>query len=287
MSSTEVVPVPVSGRVANGPHGTTTVWELVTGEVARYYKSKRHPNQRKLMPAVHKRYSRDLVGGNWETTHEGIAFDVDDYLVDGQNRLESIADTNVATWMLVTRGLTRNAISAINRGKMRTLVQTLHMQGFDMADVRVVATARMMMIGPEEGRKDDQTDSEVAKFIEEHREAIIFAQEAFPKSWGSSVVASVIARSWAHADVEDVRRFCTIVHEDLPFDQRQPRDDMPAKLRKAQFEARNSLGSAKNRTTLYRKAQNALNLYLNNKVRQTLMATMEDLFPLVKDADAK
>ncbi|MEI8064585.1 MAG: hypothetical protein WCH84_11045, partial [Verrucomicrobiota bacterium] len=47
-------------------------------------------------------YARDMVNGVWAATHQGLAFDVDERLIDGQHRLKAVIMANRTVKMKVT-----------------------------------------------------------------------------------------------------------------------------------------------------------------------------------------
>ena len=95
-------------------------FETVTPEIAASYLSHNLAN-RKVKKATVERYARDLLRGKFETTHQGIAFDADGTLLDGQHRLMAIASTGVPARLMVTRYTDKNASEYIDRGTSRSV----------------------------------------------------------------------------------------------------------------------------------------------------------------------
>ncbi len=63
----------------------------------------------------------DLIKrGKWRTTHQGIAIDLDGYLIDGQHRLLAIIESGKSVGVAVTRGLDKSAYHDIDCGLSRT-----------------------------------------------------------------------------------------------------------------------------------------------------------------------
>jgi len=64
----------------------------------------------------------DLIKkGEWVVTHQGIAFDVNGRLIDGQHRLLAIAKSGIDTPILVTRNIEPEAFTAIDTHSRRNL----------------------------------------------------------------------------------------------------------------------------------------------------------------------
>ena len=57
--------------------------------------------QRDISPAFVKSYKKDILSGNFETTHQAIALNMYGILIDGQHRLTAIVESGVSVWMYV------------------------------------------------------------------------------------------------------------------------------------------------------------------------------------------
>ena len=80
--------------------------ETITPCLAKEWLQKNLYN-RKIRPRKVRQYAADMRAGKWRTTHQGIAFDKEGNLMDGQHRLLAICETNIPQTMMVTRGLDR------------------------------------------------------------------------------------------------------------------------------------------------------------------------------------
>lgn len=77
---------------------------------------------------------RAILGDRWVTTHQGIAFDMEGGLIDGQHRLSAIVEAGIPVRMLVTTNLPRESMVAMDRGAVRDTGDTLHLlHGIDNA----------------------------------------------------------------------------------------------------------------------------------------------------------
>jgi hypothetical protein len=269
--------------LAGGPDGIETLWEFVTPPKAVEYLNRNKQNQRRYMPTLGGRYTYDMANGFWIVTHEGIAFDVNGDLIDGQHRLQGIIDSGVGLWMLVTRGLSEKAIEVINRGKMRTMAHALQVAGYDsrVANHRAVAVARAMLTGPQRYQKDEAivTDQSLRLFMDRHLEAILFAMSVCSRNTAPATVAAAVARAYYHADPERLARFCRAMDDDIPPDDSKPEDRTARKLKTMLATVGSSQGGSR-RVVLYRKAQNAISAYLAGVVLDKLYEKDDDLFPL-------
>ena len=77
----------------------------ITPEMAREWLKKNMHNNRPVLKATVHNYARQMRCGTWNLTHQGIAFDQNGELVDGQHRLSAIIEANVPVKMNVTYGL--------------------------------------------------------------------------------------------------------------------------------------------------------------------------------------
>lgn len=100
------------------PKVETTVETITPAKAAGYLE--RNQNNRPMSRSALATVVRALNNGHWRLTHQGIAFDADGILLDGQTRLTAIVQTGVTVPMMVTRGLDRDAFTVLDRGKGRT-----------------------------------------------------------------------------------------------------------------------------------------------------------------------
>lgn len=272
---------------AFGPDGIVTVWEFIDKATAEKHLAHNLPNNRRFMPSVSAKYERDMMDGTWLATHEGVAFDEDEYLVDGQHRLSSIVASGKPQWMLVTRGLSKKAAEVINRGKMRNLAHALQVAGYEHTGYRLIAAARIMYHGTTNNNagglktaESQVTDQMMKDFINKHLEALVFALGCIHTSVGSAIIVGVVARAYYHTDTEKLTRFALAMQDKIPLEDAKPGDRSARQLYTYLKSVKGGAVSA--RAVTYRKAQNALHAYLNDQPLSKLYENSEDLFPLPK-----
>jgi hypothetical protein len=89
--------------------------------------------QRRVSQRTVHTYAKDIENGAWMVTHQGIAFDVNGNLLDGQHRLWAIKRAGVPAGMFVTtnlpvdrrNGVVLNTMDAIDCGLKRSVAQAL------------------------------------------------------------------------------------------------------------------------------------------------------------------
>jgi len=176
-------------------------YEMISPERASEYLKRNHCN-RPLRETRIKRYSRDMSKGRWKTTHQGIAFDRDGNLIDGQHRLHAAILANYTLRTMVTRDLPKDANEGVDNGFNRGVVDILHYQGLQ-ADNLQIGLVRWMSYRVSEGAHTikDATRAERIEFYVAHREAITYTCSMFavgqpiPRMRLSAVLA-VFARAY-------------------------------------------------------------------------------------------
>jgi hypothetical protein len=67
--------------------------------------------------------------GEWQLTHQGIAFDEDGVLIDGQHRLAAIVKAGLTVRLTVAHGVRRTASTVMDTGRKRTGRDALALAG--------------------------------------------------------------------------------------------------------------------------------------------------------------
>lgn len=107
----------------------TTKFERITPSKAEAYLKKNESN-RPLKDSLVRRLMHALRGGHWRETHQGIAFNGDGRLLDGQHRLTAIVRTGISAQLMVARGLSDDAFLAIDTGGIRSPADHLSLRGY-------------------------------------------------------------------------------------------------------------------------------------------------------------
>jgi hypothetical protein len=98
----------------------STVKMKITPAAAKLILARAAPNRTLRKTWVHA--LADVIRrGAWEVTHQGIAFDVNGELRDGQHRLNAIIEADTAVDMMVSKGFPVNSFDAVDQGVLRTL----------------------------------------------------------------------------------------------------------------------------------------------------------------------
>lgn len=132
-----------------------TTIETITPKLARVYFDRRAPNRPINNRAV-MRYSQAMKDGAWETTHEGIAFNENNMLIDGQHRLLAVIDSNVTITIQVTRYSERAPMAVMNCGVARNQGDRMQLAGVIPDHGRAYTAIISAMILAEHGAEKRQ-----------------------------------------------------------------------------------------------------------------------------------
>lgn len=155
---------------------------LVTPELAQNWMELNRRN-RPIMNDIVNSYARAMLSGKWNLTHQGIAFDTNGDLIDGQHRLKAVITAGIPVEMNVTVGVERKEgeLLEIDVGRSRSYKNIMMMSGVDdpiyatMNGV-VMAFLRFKM-GALRGTKTPAYV--ITDYIERHYNEIAFIAHAF------------------------------------------------------------------------------------------------------------
>ena len=134
----------------------TTQIEDVSPAIAQEYLLA-NTNNRPAKDNTISHYASLMRAGQWGLTHQGIAFDVDGVLKDGQQRLNAIVVSKQTVQMMVTRGLpttfeanghgTVKTMDVIDCGRNRSTADQMHLSyGVASANFASAACATLAQI---------------------------------------------------------------------------------------------------------------------------------------------
>lgn len=185
---------------------TTTI--LVTPQMAAAWLRHNRIN-RPVVPGVVEGFKAALLRGEWQLTHQGIAFGSDGNVYDGQHRLLAIVATGTSCLLMVTTGLPFSAFLAMDIGRKRQPSDVLHISKNLAAVARYVATLE------DTGLRSAVTPAYLQQFVdivrEPHSDLVGFCP-TMRKVWSSAPVqAAAVIRM---LDGED-RDYVKLVYRSL------------------------------------------------------------------------
>lgn len=127
------------------PTPTTTYINVTPAQAQEWLKQ--NTSNRKLSKVAVEKYRRDMEAGRWKLTHEGIAFDSDGVIVDGQHRLMAVSQMpgDFTLKLSVTFNLEPVARKYVDQGRKRDGAGNLQMAGIKNATA-TAAAARLILL---------------------------------------------------------------------------------------------------------------------------------------------
>ena len=226
--------------------------------------------------------ARDMKNGQWKLTHEGIAFDPNGVLLDGQHRLWAIVESETAIDMLVFYNVPKDAVMAINGGRARTVVDILKLANRDgNLSSHHTSTLRAMLGGY--GALPTLTPQETSESLAHHRAAVDFAVKHLSccrfKGICNATTRAVIARAWYSVDPDRLIQFCDILTSGIIG--YIPSAAAIVALRQSLLVNKDSSAAA--RRERYGKTERALRAFLNDEPISKLVSANKELYPLPEE----
>jgi hypothetical protein len=141
--------------------------------------------------------AREIEAGRWQRTHQGIAFDRNGILLDGQHRLLAVIRSGQKVACNVDFGLSPDAFKVIDTHAKRKAADALHIQGHANT-IKLAAAANVLIAigrGFSHERNPTITPGEVSAYVELHAELSSYVNDAIAitKQLGGSSVAGLAA----------------------------------------------------------------------------------------------
>jgi len=110
-----------------------TIEKITPKKAAEYIATVDTSKQRPLKQAKIDDYATSMAHGHWVLTHQGIAFDDEGNLCDGQHRMHAVVKSGVTVEMQVTRNMIQKqgnlfTFDAIDQGVKRHIGEQLHVR---------------------------------------------------------------------------------------------------------------------------------------------------------------
>lgn len=252
--------------------------EQITPRKAAEYLS-RNNNNRPLRERRVETMAADMTAGRWRLTHQGIAFNCDGSLRDGQHRLAAITRSGVTVAMWVFEGLGDDAMTFIDTHQSRTVGDVLHFRGHSIPHGGVAAVRRMVM--PFESNLDNLSREDMLEACITHQDAVMFVLGASGKNTAlsrHSCVVAAVAKAYYHADRDRLMHFIACLNSGVVTD---PKDQAAAAL--ARFfvcSPHVRSGGSVQRGTIFRKAITAIEAFLSGRPISKIYEASTDPFPL-------
>lgn len=143
---------------------------LVTPDLAQKWLERNDVNRPLRLTRV-AQYAADIEAGRFTLHHQGIAFDGDHRLRDGQHRLTAVVQTKIAVPMLVTWGVPIEGMMGIDAHAVRSAADISFFSGMPMTK-EFTAAARAMMLGLGQRNQAMATRSAVIAYAQKHAQSL-------------------------------------------------------------------------------------------------------------------
>ena len=262
--------------------GFSTRRVLVTPEMAKEWLSN-NKNNRPLNSNRLDLMAELTADGKWKVTHQGIAFYSDGTLADGQHRLAAIASGDTAVEMMVTWGLSRELIHAIDSGRPRSITNVLNFMGMKLSQTQV-AICRALWQEYHSARNETVWNAQCFDtgkffvFCEHVAGAMCFAVP--PKACrglSNSAVSAAIASAWFTQSHVDLERFKSLLHSGFGA---SPDESAAIKLREFLLTTPLHAGGTDARQELFMRSCTALRAFLEGRSLSKLYCRADARFPI-------
>jgi hypothetical protein len=260
---------------------------LVTPLMANSWLTDHNQNNRDIKPSVVSQYARDLVAGRWPVTHQGIAFDWNGALVDGQHRLSAIVRTGCSATLYVTTGLDPLVRVVVDVHSKRTVDDAMTLAGWKTEYGRLPRNSiagmwsRMMYgVGQTKGK---ETRHELLEFAKRYHDAGDWSLNEFsqyPRSRYVMTATTMAAVARAYYHISDHYRLAEFVAVLSTGIMRSPEDSSAVYWRNAITQGRHRGGNSNFAGELYGKTCRAIQSFCSRSVITKFYAPAEEPFPL-------
>jgi hypothetical protein len=225
-----------------------------------------NPKNRTIKTQMWRRYSRDMARGFWRLTHQGVAFDSDGALLDGQHRLLAIVNAGLGVPIVIFLNCEPESREAVDLATKRSTFDIVNLAG--AAVERNVVQTSMFLAYRFHGENRPTSDTERVAFVRLHEEAIRWAVMAIPPDtpMAEPAIWSVFARAWYGRDREQLGRLATIFATGGMIADPAERDQAANEFRNFRIRARekNLKVSA---PSLYKRTEAVVGDYLDGRLK--------------------
>jgi hypothetical protein len=184
----------------------TTEVVMVTPQIAEKWLESNKDN-RPISQARVTEYAKVMGAGLRRLNNQGVGFDRDGRLVDGQHRLWAVIESGATVPMLVVRGMEPDAHRTIDRGRGRSVAEVLRRDGAVPEPTRVAAWAnveRLLLTRRTPANSVESTED----YYRRNRAGVDWLLSAMPSSGKLKLSAACGAMVFAYpTDPDGVQRF--------------------------------------------------------------------------------
>jgi len=227
-------------------------------------------------------YAELIEQGKFYLTHQGIAFDVDGQLIDGQHRLQGIALARIPTPMMVTTGLEREVMRCVDTGRSRNIRDNIAIATGHTPDAHRVKVATALLRFSTNRRKGKATADEVEEILKKHEAAFDFVT-SFIKSGKQGIavawVGAIFLRTYydpRRARAADLMSFLVSGY----VDEGEPCRGLAVRLRDYLIGGSGVAEAKSQSTAAYMRVERSVRAFVDAEPLSKLVLATEEQFPL-------
>jgi hypothetical protein len=118
-------------------------------------------------------YADAMARGEWRFNHQGIAFNEDGDLIDGQHRIAAVVLSGKEQLFMITTGLENEAIDTVDRSVRRSIGESLEMRGYTNGRLKAnVAKDALSYMAEVQGEKKRFSDQQIEAYVMEKNDLL-------------------------------------------------------------------------------------------------------------------
>jgi hypothetical protein len=102
-----------------------TVMAITPDTAENWLEHRNLERNRKYSRLIEAKYAAEIRAGLWKTSPQGVSFDRDGFILDGQHRLGAIAKTGITTELFVSVGWDPDCFDVLDSGYKRATAQMI------------------------------------------------------------------------------------------------------------------------------------------------------------------
>jgi len=267
----------------DAPKITSKVMD-VTPDMAEKWLNDHNGLNRPFKNGLAEKYAASMAAGRWRLTPQGIAFDENDELMDGQHRLTGISLSQKTIRMWISWGWPAGSRLVLDDHAKRTPLDVAEISGIrGRFTSKHFSASRLMWTAGLNYAPNLLSNEMLIEFTKKYLPGLDFAvNEVFQGKKERGVtqggVLAVIAQAY-YCDVDKIRlqKFGQVLLDGRSTD---PGDDAAQVLRGWLKEDAHRRGPRRDQKTIYRKTQRALYAFIKGERMEKLYEAKEQLFPL-------
>lgn len=264
----------------------STKIQIITPQMAEeWLKGKIH--NRPLRENICFKYAELIEKGRFRLTHQGIAFDEEGRLIDGQHRLQGISLSRIPTQMMVTTGLPLEVMRYVDTGQGRNVRDNIAIATGKTPDAHRVKVAMAILRMSSNRRKTKITADEVEDILREHAEALDFVmplakcgKPGISVAWLSAVFMRAYYAVARRGRLTDLLSFLISGY----MEDDDPCKRIAVRLRDYLIDGTGSAESKTQPTAAYMRVERTVRAYLEGEGLMKLCLATEEQFPLPGEA---